>query len=377
MNTVVSIVLNNFKNDSRVLKENLSLKKAGYTPTVIALHEEPLKEYDNCNEITIHRVKLRTRKLSKHPLIQWIKFIEFSFIVARKYGKNDVFHCNDLKALPVGAVIKTFINRKAKIIYDAHEYETELNGLKGIQKRLIKWLERRLIKYADRVITVSDSIAEEYARLYSIQKPALVLNTPPLYQIAKRNLFREALGIKDQQIIFLYQGGLTPGRGIEVLLETFESMENNSAIIVFMGYGPLEEKIKISQTRSTNVFFHAAVSPDVLLDYTASADFGISTIEDTCLSYRYCLPNKMFEYLMSDIPIIVSNLPEMSKVVESSKVGVVAFENTPDGLREAINQSLKLDREKIVENIQHIKSKYSWEEQEKVLIEVYSSLYAN
>jgi hypothetical protein len=46
MKKVISIVLNNFKNDSRVLKENISLQKAGYEVQVVALHEESLKEYE-------------------------------------------------------------------------------------------------------------------------------------------------------------------------------------------------------------------------------------------------------------------------------------------------------------------------------------------
>ena len=88
-----------------------------------------------------------------------------------------------------------------------------------------------------------------------------------------------------------------------------------------------------------NIYFHKAVSPDVLLDYTSSADFGISTIEDSCLSYRYCLPNKMFEYLMAGIPVIVSNLYEMKRLVESNMVGTVAKENTSDVLKEAIKEA--------------------------------------
>jgi len=39
---IASIVLNNFKNDSRVLKENISLQNAGYLVKVVALHEEGL-----------------------------------------------------------------------------------------------------------------------------------------------------------------------------------------------------------------------------------------------------------------------------------------------------------------------------------------------
>lgn len=62
------------------------------------------------------------------------------------------------------------------------------------------------------MITVSDAIADEYVKLYDIEKPALVLNTPPYKEIQKKNIFRETLGIKENQTIFLYQSGLSKGR---------------------------------------------------------------------------------------------------------------------------------------------------------------------
>ena len=382
MKKVTSIVINNFINDSRVLKENISLQKAGYEVQVVALHEEPLREHETVQNILVHRVKLKSRGWPKKKAIQILKYVEFIYKVVKQYNKSDIFHCNDLNALPIGVIIKKFFNRDAKIVYDAHEYETELNGLRGTQKKLIKWLEQRLIKYADKVITVSDSIADEYVKLYDIEKPALVLNTPPYKEIQKKNIFRETLGIQKEQTIFLYQGGLSKGRGIEVLIEAFKSLTTNqqqdsNAVIIFMGYGPLESLIRTKSQKYKNIYFHQAVSPDVLLDYTSSADFGISTIEDTCLNYRYCLPNKMFEYLMAEIPVIVSNLYEMKRFVESSKIGTVAKENTPDGLKRAIKESVKLDKEELHTNIQKLKSVYNWEEQEKVLLKVYKDLYAN
>jgi glycosyltransferase involved in cell wall biosynthesis len=144
-----------------------------------------------------------------------------------------------------------------------------------------------------------------------------------------------------------------------------------------MGYGELEKEIKEVAKEYNNIYFHPAVTPDILLDYTNSADFGISTIEDSCLSYRYCLPNKMFEYIMAEVPVIVSNLPEMKKIVESHKVGVVAKENTPQGLKEAIQKAIKLDKEELNKNIQKVKEVYNWESQEKVLLEVYKDLNEN
>jgi len=374
---VTSIVLNNFKNDSRVLKENITLQNAGYDVKVVALHEEPLNEFDEVQDISVHRIKLKSRGWSKNKAIQLLKYFEFIYRVVKEYKNSDVLHCNDLNTLPIGFIIKKFYNKDAKIVYDAHEYETEINGLQGIQKTLTKKLENFLIKYADKVICVSDAIANEYVKLYSTPKPALVLNTPPYKNIEKKDIFREILNIPKDKTIFLYQGGLSSGRGIEILLETFRQINDDKSVIVFMGYGPLEELIKTTSKEYTNIYFHKAVSPNVLLDYTSSADFGISTIEDTCLSYRYCLPNKMFEYIMAEVPVIVSSLPEMKRVVKDNTIGIIAKENTPEGLKEAIQKAVLLDKEEIQRNIQKVKEIYNWEEQEKVLLKVYGGLYEN
>jgi glycosyltransferase involved in cell wall biosynthesis len=151
-------------------------------------------------------------------------------------------------------------------------------------------------------------------------------------------------------------------------------MGNNNAVAVFMGYGPLEKLIKSKAKNSKKIFFLPAVPPNEVLKYTASADYGFSLIEDICLSYKYCLPNKLFEYLMAEIPVIVSNLPEQKKIVEKYKVGVVVRENTPEGLREAVGEILRLDRDELVRNIKKVKKFFNWENQEKILLNVYRDL---
>jgi len=374
MKKVLSIVLNNFKNDSRVLKENISLKKAGYDVQVVALYDEGQKEFESIQNIPVHRIKLKSRNWLKNKLVQLLKYFEFVYKVIKNYKNSDIIHCNDLNTLPIGVIIKKFFNKNAKIVYDAHKYETETVHLKGIEKKIVKIIEKYLIKYADKIITVSDSIANEYVKLYNIEKPALVLNTPLFKNIEKKDLFREKLGIKKDKTIFLYQGGLSKGRGIEVLLDAFKDINDNKSVIVFMGYGPLEKVIQEASKKYPNIYFHPAVSPEVLLDYTSSADFGILFYENSCLNHYYCAPNKMFEYLMAEIPVIVSNLYEMRKLVNKYKIGVVAKENSPKGLKEAIKEAMSLDRNELLENIKKVKKIYNWEEQEKILLEVYKML---
>jgi len=370
---VASLVFNSFINDSRVLKESLSLVNHGYAVSVVAHHDKGLNREEQRGKLTIQRVAYLDRSVTKSKwgkLKAYLNYLRESIAYAKGF---DILHCNDINTLPIGVIIKKFYNKNVKIVYDAHEYETETYALRGVQKKITKFTEKFLIKYADSVITVSDSIANEYVKLYNIAKPALVLNTPPYKEVVKQDKFREAFGIEGKTI-FLYQGGLGKNRGIELLIEVFKEIDNDESIMVFMGYGDLEAFIIDSEKESKNIYFHKAVSPDVLLDYTVSADFGISTIEESCLSYRYCLPNKLFEYIMAEVPLIVSNLPEMRKVVEENSIGVVVEEPSLQSTIKAIKEALSLDKEEILLNLKKVKAIHNWEEQEKVLLKVYKEL---
>lgn len=366
-------MLNDFSNDSRVFKVSVSLRRLGYKPIVVAMQNGNLPSKECLSGFNVERIRLSSRSWFRWKPIQVLKYLEFLVRAFWRFRKVNAVHCNDLSALPIGLLIKLF-GKKVHVVYDCHEYETETNGLKGIEKKLKKRLEHFLIRYANEVCTVSDSIAGEYAKLYSIPKPRLVLNCPAYYEQPKRNLFRESLGIRADQTIFLYQGGLSKGRGIELLLEAFSSLDSDRNVLVCMGYGPLDALIQEKAAEQEAIFFHPAVSPDVLLNYTSSADYGVSFIEDSCLSYRYCLPNKMFEYLMAGLPVLTSNLFEMKRLVTAEGVGIVAEENTVEGFRKAVEASLQQDYAAIQDNVFAARKKYCWEEQEKVLKELYDAI---
>jgi glycosyltransferase involved in cell wall biosynthesis len=371
MKKVGLFVFNPFVNDSRVLKEAISLANNGYDVEVIAHMNKNLKVEEKKENFSIKRVSYldRTTNISKIRKIKaYVTYIKES---VRHCKDFDILHCNDLNTLPIGFVIKKFYNKQVQIVYDAHEYETEMIGQKGIAKKIAKIFENFFIKYVDKTITVSNSIANEYVKLYGIEKPALVLNTPPYKEINKKNIFRETFNLAPEQTIFLYQGGISHGRGIETIIDTFKKLKNNKIVIVFMGYGELEEYVKNEVTKNKNIYFHKAVTPDILLNYTCSADFGISMIEDSCLSYRYCLPNKIFEYIMAEVPVIVSNLPEMKKIVLDHKIGIVVEEDNVEGLTQAIKSALQLDKEEVRINLKKVKYIYNWEEQEKILLKIY------
>ncbi|WP_062567263.1 glycosyltransferase [Pseudoalteromonas arabiensis] len=376
MKKVAVLVLNEYINDSRVIKivESLSHK---YKVDVFALNngdlEKSEKHTKNVNvlrKVSYSKPNSSLIKKAKQALV----YLQYFFSTLFCLKNYDVVHCNDLETLPIGVFSKLF-NRKLKVVYDAHEYETETLWMQNKYKKfLAKKLEGFLIRYADATSVVSDGIANEYVRLYNIEKPYLVLNTPKLVPHVKQDLFREKFGISQNKKIFLYQGGLTKGRGIEILLESFSKLEDTNHVIIFMGYGYLESEIKEYAVKYSNIFFHPAVTPDVLISFTSSADFGISFIEDLCLNYRYCLPNKIFEYVMAGIPVVCSNLVEMKSVVEEHQLGLVATGNDVNGFLKCINSVSSINYGSLVEKVAVAREVFNWGLQEKVIYKMYENL---
>ena len=158
------------------------------------------------------------------------------------------------------------------------------------------------------------------------------------------------------------------------MLSTFEKREDTRVVIVFMGYGEFEESIKLLSINHKNIFFHPAVAPSIVLEYTTSADFGIHMIQNSCLNHYYCMPNKLFEYTMAGLPVIVSDMKEMRGFVEKYDMGIVVEEENSEAISNAIDKILTLDINELKVNARKFAEENAWEIQEKKMIEVYKGL---
>ena len=341
---------------------------------VAALHAEGLATDQTFGvDIHTHRFNLKTRKLGKNILFQTLKYLEYCTRVFLYYKNKEIYCVNvhSLNLLPLGMLLK--YAWRIRLVYDAHELETETNGAKGFRKRLSKWLERRLIKHAEMTIVVSDSIADWYSKEYAIPRPPVVLNAPNLRDLKRNNHFREQLGIREDQVILLYQGGLMRGRGVHLILDAFSARSDDKVVAVFMGYGELQKDIQAAAVNN-NIFFYPAVAPQFVLEYTASADFGISLIENTCLSYYYCMPNKLFEYAMAGLPVLVSNMKDMSELVAKNQMGAVISDFSAAGINRAIDNFLVQDLSAMKVNAYRVACEHAWEVQEQKMLGAYRAI---
>jgi glycosyltransferase involved in cell wall biosynthesis len=234
-------------------------------------------------------------------------------------------------------------------------------------------MERLLIPYPDIIVTVSESIADWYRHEYNLGNVLVIKNIPPrpVKAVCSR-ILRDHFQISDDDVLFIYQGALEEGRASELILECFREA-NQGRHIAFMGMGSLQEKIQRYAAKYSHIHFHNAVGPEEVIYYTASADVGIHLIENTCLNHYYCLPNKVFEYLFSGLPAIVSDFPEMSRIVKEEQCGW-AIPVEKQALLRVVNN---VSREEIAEKkkrAQGCSAKFGWQDEEKKLLEIYRRL---
>ena len=109
----------------------------------------------------------------------------------------------------------------------------------------------------------------------------------------------------------------------------------------------LERQIVSMSEARENIHHVKSVPIKELLEYTSSATIGCVLTIDNCLNHKYSLPNKFFEYAMAGLPILVSDLPEMRKLVEKYDCGVVCESISPQGVINGLNRLLSLNLEKL------------------------------
>jgi glycosyltransferase involved in cell wall biosynthesis len=323
-NTNLHIYPSNLLNESRIEKEVGSLIKLKIVEKVVFIGLEcngkPTIERVYPGLIFI-RIKLATKN-SNIKLIRYLMFLEFFFkatILALKLN-YEILNVHSLHVLPIGFIIKVF--RRKKVVYDAHELETEVSGSKGIVRFISKVIERFCIKFVDYTIVVSQSICDWYKKEYKIKNIKVIKNVPNLNDIAfEKSIFRGIYNIPNDHLIFIYQGLLSKTRGVNIILDAFVSLHNTNKHIVFLGTGPLEKEIYLETQKFNNIHLHPMVKSFELHKYTSGADVGIHMILNTCLNHYYCLPNKIFEYFLFGLPVIVSDFPEMKKLVIENGIG--------------------------------------------------------
>ncbi|MCB0473189.1 MAG: glycosyltransferase, partial [Flavobacteriaceae bacterium] len=135
----------------------------------------------------------------------------------------------------------------------------------------------------------------------------------------------------------------------------------------------LKDKVD-SLNLNAKVRFLGRRSPEELNALTPGADLGISLEEDLGLNYRYALPNKLFDYITANIPVLVSDLPEMSAIVKKYHVGKVLKNRTPEALARIVSEMLNEGKKNWEKQLEQASGELTWENESEKLRAVFRNL---
>lgn len=250
----------------------------------------------------------------------------------KKVEAFDLVIANDASSLPV---VFSIVGSNIPVVADMHEFAPgeQLPGWKWnlFWKGYPRYLCRRFLPRANHVLTVCDSIAELYRQEFLVTLPDVLMNCPSYLEAAPKQV--------GEKIRLIHHGAGCPSRKLELMAEAalllderfefdFMLVESDSAYCRW-----LKETYEGERIRFREPVPMPLISEVLNRDY----DIGVFLLEPEAISYKYALPNKLFEFIQGRLAVAVSPNHEMARLVRSTGVGVVSEDFSSASLARAIN----------------------------------------
>ena len=152
---------------------------------------------------------------------------------------------------------------------------------------------------------------------------------------------RKKYNISEKDFLFGYVGRLNVDKGINELIEAFKGIDNAKLMLVGMlddKYRPSEENLKYAE-ENDKIILTGNVAPQEVCKYLAAFDILVHP------TYREGFGKVLQEAMAMECPIITTDVPGPSEVIEAGVSGALVEAQNADQLREEM-VSLMNDKER-------------------------------
>lgn len=261
----------------------------------------------------------------------------------------------DLPTLPAALILKAVLG--VKVIYDAHEYWAE-NDACSAPFEIAFWqaIERRLVVHADKCQVVSPGLASLLSQETGCHFESIP-NCNPSNPLAPNQKPQQAdtgpvVTQSVTKVRFLFQGLVSPGRGLEILLEAWRNVPENAQLVIRGPDGEFKEVLRKLVVEygltSDAVQFAPAIDEDSLVTGAAEFDVGIVPYPASNTNNANCCPNKLSQYMAAGLAILANDTNFVREVVSTANCGVVVDFGRADQLIAAIQRLASCDNDRIL-----------------------------
>ena len=257
-------------------------------------------------------------------------------------------------------------------------------------RRRTAWrlLEGFLLKRVDHLISVSNSICDEFKRRYRLkERPVLVPNVPERDLVTRPDpdravpSIRQSCRLTERHFVTVYLGGINPARNIENVIEAHRHLGERYVFVIrgpgIEHYGPIYVAQAAELGLEGRVLWLPPVDPDQIIEGARGADCGIVMLRNLCRNFYWFLPNKLFEYMAGGIPVAVSKFPDITEHVERNQCGVTFDPHDPISIAAAIRwlgEHPDEAREMGRRGLEAVLERDNWETGSRPLVEGYDRL---
>jgi glycosyltransferase involved in cell wall biosynthesis len=321
---VIVSVINDLSTDQRVARTCSVLMEQNYDVLLVGRQQKSSKPLEKRDYICL-RMKLI---FEQGP--QFYLFFNIRLFFVLLFKKADLLLANDLDTLLPNYLISKL--KGIPLIYDSHEIFCEVPELKSnpFKKHIWEKLEGWIVPKLKRCITVNQSIANYFTAKYKV--PFIFVRNIPDYTKIENLKSRAALDLIDGKKIIILQGaGINVQRGAEELVEAFQFLDE-SYLLLIIGSGDVIHQLKDNVVKcelQNKVKFIDKIPASELRHYTANSNLGVTIDKDSNMNYHFSLPNKVFDYIHSGIPILATKLPEIENIVNRYHIGTFIENHDP------------------------------------------------
>ncbi len=366
----------------RAMKEIEVLKENGWEISVVSWikSSSELPPAEVKDDIKLLRYFLQPPE--KNFVRRLLTYMKMSKNVYKKILelKPDIMVCHDLEMLY--SSVKAAKALKVPLFYDAHENWPEMVALNSkFEAKCFALLQKRLLKHVTHSYTYGDDFSE---KLRDMGFPATTLfnskslDVVPSIEEADIEQIKEQLGLTKTDFIIGYSGAASLENGLQQTIDALQLLPTNVKFLVVGGsyHGEnLEKARRYAEKKKIpdRVIFTGKVPSDVLLKYISVFDVGTALFQPLSANEIARVPNKIFDYMALSIPMIVSDFPNMKKiVVEESDCGYAVPPMEIESIKRAVMQFYDHPEDVRVKGEKGramFEKMYCWDVQKKKLIE--------
>lgn len=325
-----------------------------------------------------------------------------AFLAAVGRRPTDVYHCLDGATLPLGLVLAR--RDHARVLYDAADYfadhvpapprETLIERARRRYSTHYLW-EMLLIRRADLHVTVSEGLARLLTARYDLpRKPVVVPNSAAYLRPPERSraLLRAAIRADPSERVVVFIGSVHQRavdalegdrrRGLDALVEAVAITPGTRLAII--GSAPSEYRSYVlararQHGEASRVSFLGPRPYPEYIELASGADLAayLTGARMQSASYANTLPNRLFDFVMARVPIIVGSGTATALLVRDYEIGTVLDRIDAASVADAIETTTRTARSGgFGAKLERAARELSWERQSARLLEAYSELCA-